>query len=157
MLWLKRNLLFFIGSLVGLALLGGAGYYLFTAISENKGVDDQLGEQTAESDRLAKNDPYPSVKNIEAVKAEHQKVQEYVGRASRAFKPLDYHRIKSSKFREELATTIALLKREADQMSVSVPTNYNFSFEAQAKALSFEANTIAMLTEQLIDVSSICS
>ena len=157
MLWLKRNLVFVLGSVVGLALLGGAGYYLFTTLSENKTVDDQLGEAQAEADRLAKLDPYPNNKNIEAVKAEQQRVQEYITQAMRAFQPMDYHKMNASKFRGDLQNTIARLKSEAEQLSVAVPTNYNFSFEAQSKSVSFASNSIPMLSEQLVDISSICS
>ena len=44
--WVKRNLGLVIGSVVALALMGLAGFYLWTQMQEDKAVTAQLEEQT---------------------------------------------------------------------------------------------------------------
>ena len=43
--WIKRNLYFVVGTLIALALLGGAGWYFYSALKANAEVLDKLHEQ----------------------------------------------------------------------------------------------------------------
>ena len=49
MAWIKRNLFFFIGSLVALALMAGGGFFLYQQISDESGVAAKIAEQYASS------------------------------------------------------------------------------------------------------------
>ena len=55
--WIKRNLYFLIGSLVALALMGLAGWYLYSKWQLNNEILEKLDEQYAELKRLYETEP----------------------------------------------------------------------------------------------------
>ena len=52
MLWIKRNLYFLIGSVVALALMGAAGWYLYSKWQLNNEIVEKLNAEYAELQRL---------------------------------------------------------------------------------------------------------
>ena len=55
--WIKRNLYFLIGSLVALALMGLAGWYLYSKWQLNNEILGKLDEQYAELKRSESAEP----------------------------------------------------------------------------------------------------
>ena len=60
--WIKRNLYFLIGSLVALALMGLAGWYLYSKWQLNNDILGKLDEQYAELKRLNRAEPPSGVR-----------------------------------------------------------------------------------------------
>src|SRR5258708_12850820 len=90
MAWIKRNLYFLILSVIGLGLMGGAGWYLYVNWKLNSDILDQLGQQYAELDGLAKENPHPGtpdgkVDNIKLAKEQQQQLREFIPSSQKFF------------------------------------------------------------------------
>ena len=86
--WIKRNLYFLIGSLVALALMGLAGWYLYSKWQLNNEILGKLDEQYAKLKRLNKQNPHPGsgkVDNIKAAKEQQQELRAYIQKARQYF------------------------------------------------------------------------
>src|SRR6266404_4355593 len=129
MTWIKRNLYFLILSVVGLALMGAAGWYLYAQWKLNSDILGQLGEQYAELDRLAKVNPHPGipgsmVDNIAIAKEQQQQLHEFMARARKFFQPIpripDEPKVTGLGFTSALRRTIDKLQHDATNTSVSL-------------------------------------
>ena len=86
--WIKRNLYFLIGSLVALALMGLAGWYLYSKWQLNNEILGKLDEQYAELKRLNEQNPHPGsdkVDNIKAAKEQQKELRAYIQKAHEYF------------------------------------------------------------------------
>jgi hypothetical protein len=164
MAWIKRNLFFVIGCLVAVGMMGWAGWYLYSKMSLNSSVREQLTAQYAELDRLNKLDPHPGdgrkVDNIKLAEQQQQELREYVNKAGKYFEKIpaipDTPKVTSEDFAKQLRTTIDQLSREATNSSVSLPPKYNFSFEAQKSLMTFATGSLEPLAMKLGDIKAIC-
>ena len=89
--WIKRNLLFVIGSVVSLLLMGLAGWYLWTGMGKNDAALEKLNAEYAEMERLSKQTPHPGddkVNNIAAAKEEEKTVHAFIGQTGGAFQSI---------------------------------------------------------------------
>jgi hypothetical protein len=158
--WLKRNLVIVIGGLVGLGLLGLAGYYLYTKIQENEAVTAKLGDTTTELKTLVNRDPHPGteqVNNIAAAKEEVVKLKGFLGKVKSHFSPPPpTNQMSSREFRELLDRRISEMRRRAEIAGVQIETNYWFTFKAHQNAVNFATNHVGVLATQLADIKSIC-
>src|SRR5207302_9924622 len=64
MSWIKRNLYFLIGTVVALALLGLAGFYLYSKWSLNNKVLEDLTQKHEDLKKLNSQNPHPGSGNI---------------------------------------------------------------------------------------------
>jgi len=157
MQWIKRNLFLVVGGVVALALLGIAGFYLFSKIQQDQSVTADLNAATEKLEGLAKRDPYPNSENISAAKDEAKRVQGFLSDVEKHFMPPPYPtNLSSMEFRTYLDNTRARLLSDAQRAGVEVPTNYWFTFAAQKGSMTFSANTLQPLATQVADISTIC-
>jgi len=157
--WIKRNLYFLIGGLAALGLMGWAGWYLYSKMSENTGVREELTAAYAELDRLNREKPHPgnrTVDNIKSAKEQQQQVKDLMTKARDYFKPIpaipDTPKVDSQEFTAALRRTIDQLQKQATNSSVILPPNYSFSFEAQKPKVTFAPGSLEPLSQQLGEV-----
>jgi hypothetical protein len=170
--WIKRNLYFLIGSLVAVALMGLAGWYLYSKWDLNNKLLGDLDGQYAELKRLAEQKPHPGsdkVDNIAAAKDQEKELKAWIQKACEHFQqippiplPVD-GKISERDFTYALSRTIELLHHQADVASITLPPKntstgqpYSFSFEAQSSRLSFAPGSLGPLSVQLGEVKAIC-
>ncbi|HWH71146.1 MAG TPA: Amuc_1100 family pilus-like protein, partial [Candidatus Sulfotelmatobacter sp.] len=163
MSWIKRNLYFLIGSVVALALMGLAGWFLFSKYQLYNEVKEKLNADYAELDRLNKQTPHPgsgAVDNIKTAKEQQQQLRATMENARKHFQRIapipEVAKLTDQDFFAALSRTIYQLQREATNASVVLLPNYNFSFEAQTRKLSFAAGSLDRLAVQLGEVKTIC-
>jgi hypothetical protein len=170
--WIKRNLYFLIGSLVALALMGLAGWFLYSKWDLNNTLLGQLDAQYAELKRLSDQKPHPGsgkVDNIAKAKEQQKQLRAWIQKACEHFQrippiPLpESGKVTERAFTYALSRTIDQLTREAAGATVSLPPKnsttgqtYSFSFEEQRPKLSFAAGSLEPLSVQLGEVKAIC-
>ncbi len=171
--WIKRNLYFVIGSFVALALMGLAGYYLYSKWQLNNEVFGKLEEQYEKLRRLNQQKPHPGspgkVDNVKAAKEQQQELRAFIQKARQYFPscpPIpvaESGKLTSQEFSSALSRTIDAMQREATKASVALPPKdasgqtYSFSFAAQRERLAYAAGSLEPLAVQLGEVKAICS
>jgi hypothetical protein len=163
MAWIKRNLFFVIGSVVALILMGLAGYYLFSKYTENNAAFDKLNAEYTTLDGLNKANPHPGnkkVDNIKAAKDQQAQLNDFMQKVRPNFQKIaripDMPKVTDQAFSAGLSRTVDQLNHDASTASVVVPTNFNFSFEAERRMMSFDAKSLEPLSVQLGEVKTIC-
>jgi hypothetical protein len=167
MSWIKRNLFFTIGSVIALALMGLAGWFLYTKWNLNNQIFGNLNTYYEELKGLKSKNPHPGdakVDNIKIAKQQQGQLSNYVATARVHFEPIpripsaeEAPKVTDHDFTTALSRTIDQLQRDASAASVSlIITNYNFSFEAQRRQVSFNAPGLLPLATQLGEVKAIC-
>jgi hypothetical protein len=170
--WIKRNLYFLIGSLVALALMGLAGWYLYSKWDLNNTLLGQLDAQYAELKRLSDQKPHPGsgkVDNIQTAKDQQKQLRAWMQKACEHFQRIppipvpDSGKVTEREFTYALSRTIDQLQHEAAAASVALPPknsttgqSYSFSFEEQRPRLSFAPGSLEPLSAQLGEVKAIC-
>jgi len=160
--WIKRNLYFLIGGVAALALMGWAGWYLYSKLGENNAVREQLTAAYADLNRLNGEKPHPGnrkVNNIQLAKDQQQQIKDLVAKARDYFKPIaaipDSPKVGSQEFNVALRRMIDQLQKRATNSSVILPPNYSFSFEAQKPKVTYAAGSLEPLAVQLGEVKAI--
>jgi len=169
--WIKRNLYFLIGSLVALALMGLAGWYLYSKWQLNNEILSKLDEQYVELKRLNQQNPHPGsgqVNNIEAAKEQQKELRAFIQKAREYFQPCppipvpESGKLTSQEFSSALSRTIDQMQRDAAKASVALPPKdssgqtYSFSFTAQRERLAYAPGSLEPLSGQLAEVKAIC-
>jgi len=157
--WIKKNLALVVIGAVALGALGFAGFFLWTKMQDSAKVTTELEDQDQKLQTLARMKPHPGkgkVDNIAAAKEQEQKLQDFAKRAREMFVPVPYPtNIDSASFGLLLADTVDYLQRKAGRSGIKIPDGYAFTFEAQRKSLTFEANAVVPLTRALTEVKAI--
>ena len=157
MQWIKRNLFLVIGGVVALALLGLAGFYLYTKIQQDHAVTEELDAATKKLEELAKRAPYPNADNIKSAKEEVARMQSFLAEVEKHFAPAPYpQQLNDMEFRTYLEATRSELLSKAQATGVEVPTNYWFTFAAQKGAMTFSAASLEPLASQVSDIKTLC-
>lgn len=157
MLWLKRNLDLVAAILVGVILTGLGGWYVWNKKSQSDSLDEELAKAKRELDRLTLEvKPSPNQQNLTACRKDMDEAVRYSEDCRKLFLPTPTDPLTSQTFRSLLENTVAELRRTAAQNSVDLVTNYNFSFEAQIRPVSFQQATLKPMAEQLAEISTIC-
>jgi hypothetical protein len=166
MSWIKRNLYFFIGSLVALVLMGMAGWFLYSKWDANNQIVGQLNDDYEKLRRLNSQNPHPgnkTVDNIQAAKDEQKQLESFMQQARSHFKripripsPDEVPKLSDRDFSTALSLTIHQLQRDATNASVNLPDNYSFSFTAQNNSISFAPGSLEPLAIQLGEIKVIC-
>lgn len=161
--WIKRNLFFLIGGVVALALMGLAGFYLYSKWSLNGEVIEKLNAQYAELKRLSSENPHPGygkTDNIQIAKEQQQQLRALQKKTREQFNSIPAipasDKVTSEEFSSSLRRTIDQLQRVATNSSVILPQAYSFSFEAQKPRMTFAAGSLEPLSRQLGEVKAIC-
>jgi hypothetical protein len=162
MAWIKRNLYFVIGSVAALALMGWAGYFLYSQWSLNNTVLASLNEDYEKLRSLNSQNPHPGsgqVDNIKEAKAQRDQLREFLKLPRIYFQRIaaipDQPKVTDQDFTSALSHTLDQLQRDATNASVNIPANYGFSFEAQRPRVQFAAGSLPPLSVQLGEVKAI--
>src|SRR5437867_20884 len=161
--WIKRNLGFLIGTVVALLFLGLAGWYLYTSWQFNNQKMEDLNRDYADLERLKNQKPHPGsgeVDNIKEAKKQQQELRDLIQRSRKYFLPIppvpDLPKVTDRDFATALSTTIAQLRRQATNASVTLPSEYSFSFAAESREVQFPVGSLDPLSVQLGEVKAIC-
>ena len=170
--WIKRNLYFLIGSLVAVALMGVAGWYLYSKWQLNNEILGNLDEQYAKLKRLYEQKPHPGsgpIDNIKAAREQQQELRAYIRKSRQYFQRCpaipepESGRLTSQEFSSALSRTIDQMQHEATNASVALPPkdskgqSYSFSFATQRESLAYAPGSLQPLSVQLGEVNAICA
>ncbi len=162
MAWIKRNLYFVIGSFIALALMGWAGYYLYSQWAQNNTILATLNEDYEKLRSLNSQTPHPgsgAIDNDKAAREQRQELLAFLKQPRIYFQriapiPSGAH-LNDQDFTSALSHTIDQLQRDATNASVALPPNYGFSFEAQRPRVQFAPGSLGPLSVQLGEVKTI--
>lgn len=162
--WIKRNLVFVIGGVVTLVLMGLAGWYCFSGWSNNAREKEAITAAYAELKSLYANKPAPGdgkkVDNIKLAKEQQKEAREFNQKLAGSLEPIRAlppgANISGRDYSAALQETISQLQREANNSSVILPPRYKFSFEKQAGLVTFAPGTLDYLAAQLGEIKAIC-
>src|SRR5215471_1106660 len=92
MAWIKRNLYFLIGTVVAVALMGLAGWYLFSKYQADSQMLAKLDEVYATLDNLNKQNPHPGkppkTDNIKVAKDQQQELKGIIQKCRQSFQKI---------------------------------------------------------------------
>ena len=157
--WIKRNLALVISALIALGLLGFGGYYLWSAIQKNAGIDTSIGQAKSEIERLLNKPITPSQTNLDIARQEATRLAGFIQQARKHFPPTPppSEPLNALSFKSMLENTVTELHRQAG--IIKVPTNalgpYYFTFENQRLPVTFPQESLYPLYERLQEVKLI--
>ncbi|MCL5097764.1 MAG: Amuc_1100 family pilus-like protein [Candidatus Omnitrophica bacterium] len=155
--WVKQNLSLMVTGLVALALLGGAGYYFYSKMAKEKEISAQVDATLQTLTDYQNKEPFPNKKNLTQAEQNAQLLQAFMAKETQFFGDIPTNSSSyTSEFNSLLLNTLDQLKNRASEASVSLPTNFNFSFSAQRDLLQFDQTNLPLVTTQLADVKAIC-
>ncbi len=164
--WVKSNIGLVVGGVVALALMGVAGWFLYTQMEAEKRAEANLDTGLSNLKSLLTRDPHPGdpdrgVDNIGAVQAEQEKVEKtLLGPLRSLFKPFDVPEdLDTFKFKSLLEERIAVMQRAARESGTGLPkegdSKYSFSFSDIRPKVSFAPSTIQPMAFQLLQIESL--
>ncbi len=165
MSWIKRNLYFLIGSAIALALIGLAGWFLYTKWQLNGDNLAKLNADYATLSELNGKKPHPGndkIDNIAAAVNQTTQLLAFKEKARAHFQRIlpipdvPKAELTDQSFATNFSRTINQLQRDATNASITVPADYYFSFQGQARKLSFAAGSLETLSRQLGEVKALC-
>ncbi|MBI3850116.1 MAG: hypothetical protein HY298_07485 [Verrucomicrobia bacterium] len=162
--WIKRNLYFVVGCLVALGLMGWAGWYLYSKMTLNNSVREELTAKYADLEHWNKLNPHPGdgkkVDNIKLAQEQQNELRNYIKKARKYFEKIpaipDATKVSSYDFARQLPSTIDQMSRDATNASVSLPPGYYFSFQAQKGSMTLAPGSLEPLAVKLGEVKAIC-
>ncbi|HEV2390898.1 MAG TPA: Amuc_1100 family pilus-like protein [Verrucomicrobiae bacterium] len=163
MSWIKRNLYFFIGSILAVGLMGLAGWYLYSKWDENNKIVQSLNDDYEKLRRLNTQKPHPGndkINNIQTAKDQQKELMDIISKARGYFQRIpptpNEANINDHDFTVALSLAINELQKDATNASVILPPDYNFSFQAEKSKVSFVAGGLSPLAVQLGEIKTIC-
>jgi hypothetical protein len=165
MVWIKRNLFFVIVAILAVGLLAAAGFYGFKNWRRNSAGMETLNEAYTTLQQLHTQTPSPGnekVNNIETARQQEKQVRAWIQQAQNYFQPIPPipdqpdGGVTSEAFAAALRRMIDQLQHEAQDASVQLPPQYNFSFEAERSLVKFASGSLDPLSAQLGEVKAVC-
>ena len=164
--WVKSNIGLVVGGVVALALMGVAGYFLFTQMEAEKRAQANLEQGLTNLKSLLTRDPHPGapdqgVDNISAVKAEQGRAEkDLLLPLQGLFKPFAVAEdLDTFKFKSLLEERVAKMQRAARKAGTKLPkegdSKYSFSFSDVRPKVSFAPETLGPMAFQLAQIESI--
>lgn len=155
--WLKRNMVLVVGGVVALALLGAAGYYLWTQYDKDSGVSATLTSQIDEFTRILNSNPSVRNENIEVAKVEQKRLEALLLENQKFFDCVaGFTNIDSVSFKTLLETTVDQLQKLSDRQGVRTPTKYNYTFKSQRESVVFDPPDLLPWAYQLLEIKALC-
>jgi hypothetical protein len=161
MSWVKRNLLFVIGGILALGVLGAIGFYDYASLKRNSAALTQLTDVYRTLQDLMNQKPSATATNIAAAKQQEAQLLDWIRQARDYFRPImpipnpTNGLISNELFADALHRTIDQLQRDATNANVSVLPQYSFSFEAERSRVKFTPGSLGALAAQLGEVKAI--
>lgn len=163
MSWIKRNLIFVVASAIALVCLGLSGWYLYSESNANAESTASLEAAYTDLNRIAGLSPNPGndkVNNIENAKQYAVQVRAEIEKARKFFVPIKSippgTNVSAAEFSGALRRTIDELTRAAENASVNLQPNYDFSFAIEKPQMRFAPGSLEPLASQLGDIKAIC-
>jgi hypothetical protein len=165
MSWVKRNLYFLVGGVVAVALLGLAGFYIYSKWRLNNESLSELNAAYEQLDQLAASKPNPgndTINNIEIAGVQEKAVRAIIDAERKFFQAIQPiptpagKTITKEEFASALRRTLDDLEHNAKTASVTVPNNYSFTFEAERSLAVFQGQ-LEPLAVKLGEVKAICA
>jgi hypothetical protein len=159
MAWVKKNMFLLIAAVISLAALGYAVFFVQEKKKADEEVTTQLDEAAEKYKQLITRKVHPGNAkddNIQRAKDELGKMQSFMGEMREYLKgPQLATNLNNQMFRAQLDTTIAQLRRQADEAGVTLPnTNFWFTFTQYKTTVDFK-NETAGLAAELEDIKEI--
>lgn len=160
MAWIKRNLLFVVGLVVAVALLGAGVFYLLGAQGKAEEVNTKLDSDNKELDGLVDRKPAPTDENIKLAKEQQDRLRKFKESAKSHFAviPVD-ETLDDAKFKALLDSTLDRLDKSAERNGVKLPkvgeAKFAFTFDEQRKQLQMSQRSLVPLTVQLLDIADL--
>jgi hypothetical protein len=162
MAWIKRNLFFVVGGVIALALLGGAGFYIWQGWSHNSEAFDKLSGVVGQLTDLTGKTPSPGtekINNTQIARDQNQQLQVWITNAETFFQPIPAippdANVDGARYSTALQKTIDQLQHEADTSQVQLPPKFEFSFTAEKDRMTFVPAGLNPLAGQLGEVKAI--
>ncbi|HXD00162.1 MAG TPA: Amuc_1100 family pilus-like protein [Verrucomicrobiae bacterium] len=160
MAWIKRNLFFFIGSILALGLIGVGGWYFYSEYTAEGQSGNQIAADYDKLRELNQQNPHPGKKggpvdNVQAAQDQQAALHAWIDSTRPYFKPVEQPG-NLNNFPSELDSSVAQLQREARQDGVSLPPSYYFTFLAQKSMLAIPRTTLPQLAARLAEIKVIC-
>ena len=159
--WIKRNLFFVVGGVVSLALLGGAGFYIYSEWARNAAANDKLTEIYSSLASVAQQQPGPGLNNTNTQIAKEQDadLRAWINSSATYFQPIasipSGSNISSEAYAAALSRTVDQMQHAAESAGIALPPKYGFSFEAQRSLVKFAPGSLDLLAQQLGEVKAI--
>ena len=152
MAWIKRNLFFVIFAVVGLGVTGYCGYLLLSAVKNNRSVNDEYAGVVSQL-KDAQKPPLPTKENIDAAKADQERVKAFLVDFRKPFAPVpEPPKEDEQGFKDYLQSTIYKWGMQATNAGVLLPDNYAFSFSGIKDKLTFPAESIPLWMQQIEEI-----
>jgi hypothetical protein len=156
MAWIKRNLFFVISIAVGLLLTGYCGYLLYSSLDANSGVSDDYNTTKSNLEAIEQKTPYPSSENIQAAKADQERVHQFLTEFRKRFAPFPAPPTKDDKgFKSYLEDSLVQFRAQATNAGVQLPPDYAFAFSSLIGKLNYPPDSISPWMHQLQEISAI--
>jgi hypothetical protein len=156
MAWVKRNLIFVIIVAVGLIATGYCGYLLSAALSGNASVSGEYTDTEQKLDGLQKSTPPASPENIEAAKADQERVRTFLTDFRKSFAAFPTApNVDERGFVEHLQLTLRRFAAEATNAGVELAPDCYFSFSDERQKMSFSPDCIPTWMQELEDINVI--
>jgi hypothetical protein len=158
MVWIKRNLVVVVGSLVGLILIGFGTYLVLGGLSRNKQLSEDVEATRSRANQLYENNPFPSQTNIAMAKRETESLRAAISRAQSHLSAVPVDKMDVKQFmvwRDELLQALRLAARHS-QTDLPAP-DYSFSFATQRGKTQFSPDTLPHVPEQMAEVKALCN
>jgi hypothetical protein len=159
MAWIKKHLALLIAAVVSLAVLGFAIFFVQQKKTADEEVTASLDDAASKFKDLLSRKQHPGnekVNNIQIAKEELVKMRSFMDEMREYLRgPQMVTNLNNQKFRAQLDTSIAELRRQADEAGVTLPnTNFWFTFTQYKTTVDFK-NETAGLAAELADIKAI--
>ncbi len=157
MAWIKRNLIFVITMIVGLALAGAAGYFVYTAAGAEADAKDQYTSALNDLTTLQQKKPFPSKANIDIANQDSERVAGLAKKLGSSFANFPAPPTLDARgFIDYLNTNLIAFRVMATNANVTLMSpDYAFSFAAEANTLSFATTDFQPWEEELEQIKGI--
>jgi len=149
-------LFFVISVVVGLLLTGYCAFLLFNSLKENAGVSEEYKSTYDSLAALWNQVPFPDTNNIQAAKADQERVRLFLADFRKRFAPFPAPPAKDEKgFKTHLEDTLVRFRAEATNAGVLVPPDYSFGFSGLMGKLTYSTGNIRPWMQELEEIDAI--
>lgn len=147
---------FVISAAVGLLLTGYCAYLLYNSLNNNSGVSEEYKSTHDSLDAIRQKSPFPDKDNIQAAKADQERVRLFLADFRKRFAPFPAPPVKDEKgFKTYLEDNLVRFRAEATNAGVLLPPDYSFAFSGLIGRLTYPAASIGPWMQELEEIDAI--